>query len=389
MASEPPLFGVRVVEFGSADDVASGTAVLSDWGADVIKVDLTDVSLPRRSAGIDDSRGKQTMSLHPEMAETKVALYALVASADVFATNISAAELEKLGLCPETLCDRHPSLIVAVATAYGRNGPDSRRTGDDVAAFWARSGLAMQMTPEGQAPRVPGHGVGSRITGMSLAGGICAALVRRARTGRGCIVETSLFHSGAYSNGGRLSIALHNDTNGVYPDPTMAGKNPLFQTYSLGDGSFIELLGLESQRHLPAISAALELPQLQADERFNTAGGRNQNRVECHALIQGRLREKSLGAWAPIFAKHDVWYEVHQPLADLPGDAQAVASGIFVKTPDGARTYATPLTFSDAAGQLPAAVRSASSSARADEVLQRSGLESDRSHSVAAAESKL
>jgi len=388
MAEEPPLHGIQVLEFSTMVAVPAGAGILSDWGADVIRVEAPGGDKLRHvvklTAGQDlphppfegDNRGKRSVVLDAKSSEGHEAMNRLLANADVFVSNFRVAALESLGLGPEKLLRNYPSLVVALISAYGREGLDKDKPGYDIAAFWARSGLAMNAVPEGEAPRVPSNGVGDRITGVTLAGGICAALLRRSRTGRGCIVETSLFHTGIYANGGRTSIALASGSNGFYPHPLAASSNPLFQTYAVAGGDFIEMLGLESQRHLSAVAAALQLPELLTSEFFNTAAARNKHKDACHALIRRALLGRTLAEWRPIFERHSVWFDAHQRVCDAINDPQAIANDFFVDLEGGARTYNTPVSFSDAGAKLPTWPRVPAPQAgqHTEEVLGKKGL---------------
>jgi crotonobetainyl-CoA:carnitine CoA-transferase CaiB-like acyl-CoA transferase len=109
----------------------------------------------------------------------------LLSGADVFLTNIRPGALKRIGLDFETVADRNPQLVYGLITGYGENGPDADRAAYDVAAFWARAGLAHLLTRPGDTPPFQRGGMGDHMAGMTLAAAVCAALVARARTQKG------------------------------------------------------------------------------------------------------------------------------------------------------------------------------------------------------------
>lgn len=173
-----PCAGIKVVEFTTMVAAPAACGILADWGAEVIKVEPPGGELLRYIAAINtgnpdqqhppfigDNRGKKSVVIDAKSEEGRQALEMLIANADVLISNFRMPALGKLGLDPEALSQRYPKLVVGVITAYGREGKEKDRPGYDVAAFWARSGMSMNPTPKGMAPRVPGNGVGDRITG--------------------------------------------------------------------------------------------------------------------------------------------------------------------------------------------------------------------------------
>ena len=215
------LEGVRVVELTAWVAGPAAAGVLADWGADVVKVEPASGD-PQRSifAAVGareqtavppfelDNRGKRSVVLDLRSDSGKDAMERLLARADVFVTNMRVAALARLGLDPEAVRERHPSLVYGIITGYGLQGPDAHRPGYDVGAFWARSTLAASVVPPGVMPPAIRSGLGDHATGMTLAGGICGALFDRQRTGRGHLVSTSLLRTGLYCAGWDLAILM-------------------------------------------------------------------------------------------------------------------------------------------------------------------------------------
>src|SRR5690606_12302311 len=205
--------GVRVVEVAEHTFAPSSGVVLADWGADVIKVERTvGGGDPARSLAILQrpgqklnayfevaNRGKRSIGLDLTQPEGREVLYKLVDGADVFITNLRGDARTKLGIESKDLMARNPRLIYARATGYGMEGPMASHGGFDFPSSWCRSGSGFVQTPAtgGPPPQQPGS-VGDLTGGATLAGAISAALFRRERTGKGCVVDHSLYGMGAY-----------------------------------------------------------------------------------------------------------------------------------------------------------------------------------------------
>src|SRR6185369_8650188 len=215
------LEGVRVVEMGLWVAGPAAAGVLADWGGDVVKIEppagdpmraffqLATGSKVDRNPPFDlDNRGKRSVVVDLRVAEGRAALDRLLATADVFVSNMRPDALARLGLDAASLTARFPRLVYASVTGYGRTGPDADRPGYDVGAFWARSGVAQTLAPEGTPPPMIRGGFGDHVTAITTVSGILAALFERERSGRGRIVETSLLRTGAYCLGWDLGIQL-------------------------------------------------------------------------------------------------------------------------------------------------------------------------------------
>ena len=144
----------------------------------------------------------------------------LLAAAVVFVTNIRPAALDRLGLDFQTVAARNRALVYGILTGYGLDGPAANRPAYDVAAFWARAGIADLLTRPGDTPPFQRGGMGDHSAGTTLAAAICAALVSRNRTGVGQLVTTSLYRQGAYT----VSIATAGPTITAAPITGVAGK---------------------------------------------------------------------------------------------------------------------------------------------------------------------
>ena len=346
-----PLEGIKVVELGVWVAGPAAGGILADWGADVIKVEPPGGDPARmfgRMLGISpedrhhesppfqmDNRGKRSVVLDLATDDARAHAHALLADADVFITNIRTGALRRIGLDFASVAAANPLLVYGLITGYGEEGPDADRPAYDVAAFWARSGLAHLLTRPGESPPFQRGGMGDHTAGMTLAGAVCAALVARARTGSGQLVTTSLYRQGAYTVSFDLNTFL------ITGHPIAIGRresmgNPCMNNYTAADGRRFWLVGLQGERHWPALCDAVQRPDWLTDERFATGRARAGNAVELIAELDAIFAGKTLAEWAEVFGAHpDVFWSPINSMEDVIADEQFHAAGGVVYVPDG------------------------------------------------------
>ncbi|HKY16870.1 MAG TPA: CoA transferase [Microthrixaceae bacterium] len=355
-----PLEGVRVVELGVWVAGPATAGLLADWGADVVKVEPP-AGDPARNFGrmlggdLDDNpvfeldnRGKRSVALDLSTDEGVAIALELVGGADVFVTNLRAAALGRLGLDFDTLLDTHPRLVYALITGYGLDGPDADRAAYDIAAYWARSGMAASLQgPQGPLPFQRG-GMGDHTTAMTGAAMICAALLARERTGRGQMVTTSLLRQGAYTLGFDVNVALMWGRT-LAPAVRETMPNPSVNHYAAGDGRRFWIVGLEGERHWPSLARAVGRPEWLHDEHFATPRARARNASELIARLDEIFATRTLDEWAEAFdAESELFWAPINSIEDLIVDEQFHASGGVVRVPDERGTIpmlATPVDF--------------------------------------------
>jgi crotonobetainyl-CoA:carnitine CoA-transferase CaiB-like acyl-CoA transferase len=355
-----PFDGVHVVELGVWVAGPGAAGILADWGADVIKIESPAGDPARQFVhmlGGDlninpvfelDNRGKRSVVLELDSPDGREAALALIGSADVFVTNIRASALDRLGLGPDALVDRFDQLVYAIITGYGLEGPDADKAAYDIAAFWARSGIASSLrTPGGPLPFQRG-GMGDHTAAMTGAAMIGAALFARQRTGRGQLVSTSLLRQGAYTIGFDVNIALlWGQSLGIGSRETMG--NPSVNNYAAGDGKEFWIVGLEGDRHWPALARAIDRAEWLDDPRFATGRDRAMNARELVSVLDAVFATRTRDEWAEAFeAEPDVFWAPVNSVDDLLEDPQFHSSGALVEVPDelGSRTMlATPADF--------------------------------------------
>jgi crotonobetainyl-CoA:carnitine CoA-transferase CaiB-like acyl-CoA transferase len=355
-----PLEGVKVVELGVWVAGPAAGGVLADWGADVIKLEPPTGDPARKFGkmlGIEDgtsppfemdNRGKRSIVLDVTAEEGRATARELLSRADVFLTNVRPAALGRMGLDFEAVAARNPRLVYGLITGYGESGPDADRAAYDVAAFWARAGLAHLLTRPGETPPFQRGGMGDHMAGMTLAAAVCAALVARARTGTGQLVSTSLYRQGAYTVSFDLNTFLMTGHTIAIGQRESMG-NPCMNNYRAGDGRRFWIVGLEAGRHWPPLCRAVGRPDWLTDPRFDTPYARAVNAGELIAELDETFAAKPLDEWTKVFAAEpDFFWAPINTLEDIVADDQFHAAGGIVYVPDGDGTVpmvATPADF--------------------------------------------
>jgi crotonobetainyl-CoA:carnitine CoA-transferase CaiB-like acyl-CoA transferase len=351
------LTGIRVVELATWGFMPSAGVVLADWGAEVIKVEHPVHGDPMRglvTSGLlatgesqanfmweSTSRGKRSIGLDLKQPEAREVLLKLIETADVFLTNYLPVVREKLGVDVDDLRARNPRLIYARASGLGPEGDERDSGGFDLAAYWARSGVAHATTPASVSYPLPmpGPAFGDLQGGQYAAGGVAAALFQRERNGVAEVVDVSLLSAGIWAMGPHIAASSVYGIDQVPASNREKPSNPLSSTYRTADGRFVSLVMLESDRYWPGLVEALGRPDLAADPRFATAAARKQNNIECVAELDKLFGGLSLSrATEALRAQKGVWAVVATP-KEAAADLQVRSNGYVgeVVLDDGAR----------------------------------------------------
>lgn len=356
--SEPKylLSGIRVIDCGTYIAAPAAATLLSDFGAEVIKIERPPVGDPYRylskipGAAISehlycwmlDARNRKSLALNLEDAAAREALMKLVARADVFITNYQPALVRKFRVGYEDLRTLNPRLIYAHVTGYGETGPDVDEPGYDQTAYWARSGLMHSMhNSDGEPCRAP-TGFGDHPTAMTLFAAIMLGLYRRATTGEGSKVSTSLMANGLWSNANAVQAVLV----GAKFLPRTRRKtvaNPLVNHYVTRDQKRFLTCCLDTKKDWPNFCRALGREDLIEDGRFRTPELRKANSIVLVEIIDEVVATKDMAEWDQLFRRYGLTWGPVQANEEVAEDCQMRANGLFVEMTNGLRTVDNPL----------------------------------------------
>ena len=278
---DPLLKGLKVIDAASFIAGPSAATIMSDYGAEVIKIEPESgdslrnlISNGRMPEGPENycweltSRNKKSISLNLKDQEAHKILINLVKEADVFITNMPFPVRKKLNSTVEDIRPHNPRLIYASLTGDGEVGPDADRTAYDSMAWWARSGLMDFVRPSNSHPVAwSTPGMGDHPTGMALYGAIMTALYKRERTGEGSEVSTSLMANGAWANGVFIQAALMNIEFPERPEPLP--RHPFYDFYSTKDNREFALGMINSRIEWPKLISILNRTDWETRELFS------------------------------------------------------------------------------------------------------------------------
>ena len=322
-----PLDGARVLDVTTSIAGPYCAEILAALGADVIKVERPDTGDDGRAWGppfwsgesamfLAVNAGKRSLALSLRDERGREALLRLAEGADVFLQSLRPGLVEELGLGPEEVRARNGRLVYCAPGAYGRVGPLRREAGYD--ALMQAAGGLISMTGE---PGTAGARVGSSLidmgTGMWAALGIVAALLERERTGRGTVVDTSLYETALAYVGYHLVGYL---ADGTVPRPqgTVFPMVAPYQVLPTRDGELMVAGG--NDRLFAALCDVVGLPELVSDERFRSNPDRVRNREALVGILAERLRSRDTREW------HEALLRAGVPAAPVADVADVVAS---------------------------------------------------------------
>ncbi len=338
------LQGVRVLEVAEHTFVPAASALLADWGAEIIKIEHVqrgDAMRGLASTGIalvptdvhalleHSNRGKRSLALDLSSPDGLEILYKLAATADVFLTNKLPSVRARLKIGVEEIRAHNPAIIYVRGTGQGERGPDADKGSYDSLAFWARAGVAIgAKRPEYElTPVPPAPGFGDSIGGMTIAGGIMGALFHRERTGEGTIVDVSLFGVGLWAMGQAMALSLTLGVPWTAPPADRMGANPLTRSYETKDGRVLAFTCLQAARYWPGLCEAVGRPELATDPRFADHAGLMANSAEAAQALTEAFASATLGEWRSRLAAFDGQWAVVQDTLEAAVDPQTVANG--------------------------------------------------------------
>lgn len=336
----PLLKGLKVVEMATWLFGPMSACILSEMGAEVVKVEPHEGDpmrglIHRLHDGVDwvfeiPNRNKRSVALNVRTPEGIDALRRLLADADVFIVNLRRGALERLGIDYASIKADHPRLIYAHATGYGTDGPDIDRPAFDELAYWARGGFMETLGPADSEPIRLVGAMGDLPSAMNLSAAIFAALYQRELTGDGQFVTCSLYGGGIWANGFAIQGALATGENFPRGDRYRA-FNPLYNSYRSSDGKWMQLAMIQEERFWGPFAEAIDQPILTEDPRFAEASERRKRIREAVEVIEQRIGEEPRDHWAAIFDARDFPWAPAADSVEIANDPQAAANG-YVRT---------------------------------------------------------
>ena len=346
--------GLKVIDCASWIAGPAAATILSDFGAEVIKLEPPGAGDPWRASApvpgkVTDywwqltSRNKRSLAIDLKHAEGLAVLRRLIGSTDVFITNFPLPVRERLKIAAADLLAINPRLVYGSISAYGEVGEEAARTGFDATAYWARTGLMdmVRATPETEPVRsMPG--MGDHPTATALYAAIVTALYRREKTGRGGVARTSLLQNGLWANGCYVQNRLFGEHVRHRP-PRSDTPSALANHYRCRDGRWFLMALHNEARQLGAFLKAIDAEHLVQDPRFATQLDRRANHKVLTAILEDIFATRDLGEWRPILEKAGVTFGAVCTVDEAAEDRQAIGIGALVPFADGANlTVSSP-----------------------------------------------
>lgn len=350
------LDGIKVIEHATYMAAPGAGGILSDWGAEVIKIEPPKGDPIRNffsTIGTDfqdnpvfdfDNRGKKSIVLDTSTPEGQAVLRDLASDADVFLTNVRPGGLQRAGLDFANMIKLNPKLVYCTLTGYGLEGPDADKPGFDVASFWSRAGVGHLTVPKGQDPFALRTAFGDHTTSMAAAAGICAALVKAQRTGQGQLVEASLLRAALFAMGSDFAIQLFFGRIGSTKS-RHEQIQPLMNFFKTKDESWICIVSRQGNVDWAPLCRVMDRPDLIEDERFTTGKSRRANTAELVTLMDAEFAKYTKAEIAERLDAEAIAWAPVQTLAEVAKDPQVAASGAIQQVPSASgdgTSYASP-----------------------------------------------
>src|ERR1700675_17451 len=336
--------GLKVLDCASFIAAPAAATVLSDFGAEVIKIEPPGSGDPYRNlpdlpgyprsehnfVWLVESRNKKSLALDLSKPEGQAVLHRLAAEADVFITNFPPAVRARLGITYEQLKPLNDRLIYASFTGYGEKGAEANKPGFDSNAYWARSGLMdLVRADEHTTPARSIAGMGDHPCAMAFYGAIVTALYKRERTGKGSHVSSNLMANGVWAASVLAQAKLVGAKFGERR-PRERALNAVTNHYQCKDGRWLILSLLNEERQWPALARCLERENLVTDPRFATKKDRHARSLELIKIFDGIFAGKPLAEWRQILDGNGLVFGVVGILDDIPNDQQMIDNEVLV-----------------------------------------------------------
>lgn len=331
-----PLAGIKVVEMCTYVAAPATVRVLSEMGAEVLKIESFDGDIQRTQGpgfGCDltdtedptidlNNTNKNWISLNLKSEEGLAIAKKMIGEADIFMNNMRTAALEKLGLDYPTLSAEFPGLIWAQMRGYGEFGEFAHSPGYDAVCWAARGGVAGTFCEKGTSPAIPPQAFGDYNTATMMAAGILGALVNKLRTGRGDKVVVNLYHSAIW--GGSIAVCAQ-QFGADYPKTRKDVPNPFNNTYKTADDKWIYICQPQHNRYYNDMMKIIGRDDLVDDPRYATVENLKEKYLqpELIEILEGGFVQKTLDEWLPILAEWQVPSQKVFRYTDIVKDEEA------------------------------------------------------------------
>jgi len=337
------LEGIKVLELTTMVFGPAAGVVLSDFGADVIKIEPPVTGDLNRNwhkiPGLPISeipyafqmtnRNKRSLVLNLKDNDAHEALCKLVKQADIFITNYRLDAVSRLKIDYETMKAINPKLIYALATGYGEKGKEKDKPGYDTICYWTRSAFENHIFPyEGWLHNFP-FGAGDHPSGMTLFASIMSGLYKRQKTGKGCKVTTSLLANGAWSNSVMLQAQL---SNAEFREkrPRDRAYNFSSLNYATKDNLLLKLTLVNAPRDWNSLCEALRREEFITDHRFSTQEQRIENMPLLIKEISEAFLEENMDFWLERLTEYDIPHSKVFTYEEAVADPQKIENGVIV-----------------------------------------------------------
>jgi len=332
--------GLKVVDLASFIAGPSAAVILSDFGADVIKVEPPVGDLWRRANNMPPqpvskdaypwhltNRNKRGVALDLKSPAARPVVERLVQWADVLILNTPHPARRRLKLEYDDVAPLNPRLIYADVTGFGEKGPDADLPGFDITSYWARSGLLSMTRDAGAPPTWPVAGSGDNATAVGLYSAIVTALYRRERTGKGSYVTTSLLAQGVWAASVSIQAALSEAKFfGLHDRKNPA--NAAMNVYRTADDIWFVLIVTSDK--LAAVAKAIGRPDLLTDPRFSDPAKLMANMPQLSAILDEVFGAQPMAHWYEVFNGVHVTFGAVRGPEEVINDPQLRANDIVV-----------------------------------------------------------
>jgi len=331
-----PFEGIKIVEVASWAVIPGALAILSDWGADIVKIEEPNGGDPSRGyVGLgqypfqcqlspiyeQDNRNKRSLAMNLEKQSARDIVYEMIKNADVFATNYVVKVLQKFGFDYDSLRKINPRLIYIHVNGYGDKGADSERAGYDHNAYWARGGLGLTLGEPDSYPVDSRAALGDQPTSMMAAGLIMAALFGRERSGVGQKLSLAIYNAAMWQLAPDI-VACKMAGQPVPRKPRVLGS-PLSMYYKTKDGKWLRLCMPQVERFWAQFLRAVGHPELENDPRFVPAANRIKNNAELIAVMERTFASETREFWGKKLDEHGCIWGLGQTIDEIVEDKQA------------------------------------------------------------------